>query len=84
VLEKETVASFRGWYESLGKTLWTVGPPNPAEHRLASSDSPGPLPKPEDEKVLSFLDRIQKTHGDRSIIFVRGPCFLIMIFLIAC
>jgi hypothetical protein len=68
ILEKECLDALRGWYESLGKTLWTVGPPNPPEEQ-ATSDA-APL-KPEDEKVLAFLDRVHKTHGDNSIIYVR-------------
>jgi hypothetical protein len=69
VLEKESIAYFRKWYESLGKSVWIVGPPNPAEDHAAVSRVS--LPNPEDEKVMAFLDRIHNTHGDRSIVFVR-------------
>jgi hypothetical protein len=69
VLEHETLDALRRWYGSLGKTVWECGPATYPEDEAALSVLS--KPKPEDEKVLSFLERIHKTHGDASIIYAR-------------
>jgi hypothetical protein len=69
VLEKEILDNFREWYGSLGKTVWACGPSTHPEEDAAISVVSEP--KPEDEKVLSFLNRVHKTHGDKSVIYVR-------------
>jgi hypothetical protein len=56
--------ALRTWYESLGKTLWAVSPPSSLNVTAAERDR-------EDEKVLAFLDRVYKSHGGKSVIYVR-------------
>jgi hypothetical protein len=68
VLEEGSLVPLRTWYESVGKTLWTVGPPNPPQERARDATS---RPSSEGEQVLAFLDRVYETHGDKSIVFVN-------------
>jgi hypothetical protein len=84
VLEQETLDVLRAWYKSLGKTFWAVGPPNPLLEDVTLAVSPS-SPCPDEEAVLTFLDRIQTIHGEKSLIFVRNlstlapECFILTI-----
>jgi hypothetical protein len=80
VLEKESISALREWYEALGKTLWTIGPPNPSEDQIRASNKQAPSSKADDEKVLSFLDRVHRSHGAHSIVFVRSLPYLLLSF----
>jgi hypothetical protein len=67
-VEKGSIQAIREWYTALGKAYYTIGPPNPLY--VESSNTVPVTPSPDDAKVLFFLDRVHKTHGDRSIIYV--------------
>jgi hypothetical protein len=71
VLEKESLDAARGWYKSIGKTLWTIGPSNPAEDPASALAAARDKASPEDAKVLSFLDHVHKSYGVNSVIYVR-------------
>jgi hypothetical protein len=69
VLEKESLDAARAWFKSIGKSFWTVGPPDAPKDQVRAAIS---TMSQEDEKVLGFLDRIHESHVDRSVIYVRS------------
>jgi hypothetical protein len=67
MLEKDGLDVLRTWLASLETDLWTVGTPSPPDvpeaGGVVSTSS-------EDQKILAFLDRIHKSYGAKTLVYV--------------
>jgi hypothetical protein len=67
------VPAARQWLESQGQQVWAVAPLEDMpdlEHVLASNKKVS-HPSEEDVKIHEFLNRMQATRGERSVLYVR-------------
>jgi hypothetical protein len=62
----EALRAARRWLEGLGQRVWAIAP-------LEEMPLPEDMPpsKGEDAKIIEFLDWMQATRGERSVIYVR-------------
>jgi hypothetical protein len=68
VLEKEALDAARAWFKSIGKSFWTVCPPDAPRDQVRAAIS---AMSQEDGKFLGFLDRIHESQW-RSLRHLRS------------
>ncbi|KAI3616806.1 glycosyltransferase family 1 protein [Moniliophthora roreri] len=62
VLEADAIRAMRQYFKSMGKEWINIGPISGTPHLPPSSDK--------DVEVLSFLDRMEKTFGSKSVVYI--------------
>jgi hypothetical protein len=71
-LDGEATQAMRDtWFEASGKTLWTIGPASSPESEVRET-SQAPMSE-ESVKVMALLDRVHKSHGAKSVVYVSIP-----------
>lgn len=67
-LESEAVQVFHDWIGPHGTSNYLVGPASYTEAEIAHIGRP--TFSEGDARVMAFLDEVQKSHGDRSVVYV--------------
>ncbi|KAF5339270.1 hypothetical protein D9758_013333 [Tetrapyrgos nigripes] len=71
--EREAIDATKKWFSSLGQVVYPVGPSllpdTPSSAPLTSARCDAQVP------VVEFLDRMQKKHGERSVVYMSFGTF---------
>jgi hypothetical protein len=67
------VPAARQWLESQGQQVWAVAPLEdmPDLEDMLASNGKVSHPSGEDANIVEFLNRMQATRGERSVLYVR-------------
>jgi hypothetical protein len=73
--EAESIKAARGWFDSMGKDSFVVGPLEDVPASMATTNGSAVTKnKPvsqDDAQILEFLDDMHAKHGPNSVIYVR-------------
>jgi hypothetical protein len=69
----EALPAARRWLEDRGQQVWAIAPLEemPLPEDMPPSNGEVSQPSGEDAKIIEFLDWMQATRGERSMIYVR-------------